>query len=311
MAFSQFGLDFETVWWTLFLLLFFISAILWHLSLKGLFDGLIWTLLQKNLKSTLRTVLKAAVQPIWAWFWNGFVDLVPPALLYLYYVIAFVSKRTIWWVNHHHQSSFKNNLFGVSSLSGAPLNDVTKWRRRQLFFSFLFSSLARWLWRTLLFLLSLARRSMTSPNEGDDNYFSLFLFSSLTWWRWQTLLLFLLIFWRWFTGLVNRLPFRQFGLDFETVFGSLFLLLFCISAILWPLALNRLFDPINPTWKVYWAAVPPIRPWPWNGFRVLVPPALLYLRYFMIGFEILNISCSIFGRCGKKWKFCFINFEGQ
>ena len=136
MAFSQFGLDFETVWWTLFLLLFFISAILWHLSLKGLFDGLIWTLLQKNLKSTLRTVLKAAVQPIWAWFWNGFVDLVPPALLYLYYVIAFVSKRTIWWVNHHHQSSFKNNLFGVSSLSGAPLNDVTKWRRRQLFFSF-------------------------------------------------------------------------------------------------------------------------------------------------------------------------------
>ena len=147
-----------------------------------------------------------------------------------------------------------------------------------------------------------------------------FLFSSLAWWRWQTLLppfsfSFLFFFFSSFdtddAGLVNRLPFRQFGLDFETVFYSWFPLVFCISAILWPLALNRLFEAINPTWKVYWAAVPPIRPWPWNGLLDLVPPALLYLRYFMIDFEILNIFCSIFGLCGKKWKFCFINFEGQ
>ena len=112
MALSQFGLDFETVFGILFLLLFCISAILWPLSLKGLVDGLIWTFLQKNLKSTLRTVLKAAVQPIWAWFWNGFIDLVPPALLYLYYVIAFVSKRTIWWVNLNISSKkiWKNML---------------------------------------------------------------------------------------------------------------------------------------------------------------------------------------------------------
>ena len=196
---------------------------------------------------------------------------------------------------------------------------------------------------------------MTSPNEGDVDYFSLFYslllsgdidkpsscFYSL-WraaqWRHQmqaptTIFLFFILFScaatltnpppfsslslslsgndADYAGLVNRLPFRQFGLDFETVFYSWFLLLFCISAILWPLALNRLFDPINPKLKVYWAAVPPIRPWPWNGFRVLVPPAPLYLRYFMIGFEILNISCSIFGWCGKKWNFCFIKFEGQ
>ena len=165
------------------------------------------------------------------------------------------------------------------------------------------------------FSLWRARRSMTSPNEGDDNYFSLF-YSLLSRGDVDKPSFFLLSLSLSGNdaddaGLVNRLPFRQFGLDFETVFRSLFLLLFCISAILWPLALNRLFDPINPKLKVYWAAVPPIRPWPWNGFQVLVPPAPLYLRYFMIGFEILNISCSIFGWCGKKWKFCFINFEGQ
>ena len=168
-----------------------------------------------------------------------------------------------------------------SSLSGAAHNDVTKWRRRQLFFSFLFSSLARWRWQTLLLFPFLFSSFLFSSFDADD------------------------------AGLVNRLPFRQFGLDFETVFYSWFLLLFCISAILWLLALNRLFDAINPKLKVYWAAVPPIRPWPWNGLLHLVPPALLYLRYFMIGFEILNISCSIFGCCGKKWKFCFIKFEGQ
>ena len=109
------------------------------------------------------------------------------------------------------------------------------------------------------FLLSLARRcTMTSPNEGDDNYFSLF-YSLLS--RGDVdkpssfFLFFTFLFFSFFdaddAGLVNRLPFRQFGLDFETVFYSWFLLLFCISAILWPLALNRLFDPINPIWKVY------------------------------------------------------------
>ena len=114
------------------------------------------------MKSTLPKVLKAAVQPIWAWFWNGLDRLVPPALLYHYFFMTFVSNSTIWWINL--------KIFSKKNLK----KKVKKWKVRCAKF--------------------------------------------------------------------DMLPFSQFGLDFETVWWTLFLLLFFISAILWPLSLKGLFD---------------------------------------------------------------------